>query len=307
MVMTVKENVMNIIGKYRNGNYTVALWSDGTKVRETEEDEFIPAFAECCDVKITDKCDGGCPFCYEGCTSNGKHGDLNAEFLNHLHPYTELAINGNDLTHPDLVPFLKRMKKQKVIVSMTVNQKHFERNYLVIKKLSENGWIHGVGISLNNATEDFIKLIKSIPNTVIHVINGIITPEEVKLLSDNGLKMLILGYKRLRRGEEYYSKEENNIIKNQQWMRDNIGHVVEHFDVVSFDNLSIKQLDVRRLLTDEEWEEFFMGEDSEFTFYIDLVEQKFGKNSLATERFDLMDNIDDMFNKIRYNKENASK
>lgn len=299
----VKENIMNIIGRYRNGNYTVSLYNDGTKVRETEDDEFIPAFAECCDVKITDRCDGGCPFCYEGCTSNGKHGDLNAEFLNHLHPYTELAINGNDFTHPDLGPFLKRMKDQKVIVSMTVNQKHFERNYDVIKKMSMDGLIHGVGISLNRADADFIKSVKSIPNAVIHVINGIITPEEIKLLSNNDLKMLILGYKRLRRGEEYYTKEEDNITKNQQWMRDNIGHIIERFNVVSFDNLSIKQLDVRRLLTDEEWEEFFMGEDSEFTFYIDLVEKKFGKNSLATERFDLMDNIDDMFNKIRYKKE----
>lgn len=294
---------MNIIGKYRNGNYTVSLYSDGTKVRETEDDEFIPAFAECCDVKITDRCDGGCSFCYEGCTINGRHGDLNAEFLNHLHPYTEFAINGNDLTHPDLGPFLKRMKEQKVIVSMTVNQKHFERYYDIIKKMSTDGLIHGVGISLNKADSDFVKSVKSIPNTVIHVINGIITPEEVKLLSNNGLKMLILGYKRLRRGEEYYNKEKDNIIRNQQWMRDNIGHIIEHFDVVSFDNLSIKQLDVRRLLTDEEWEEFFMGEDSEFTFYIDLVDKKFGKNSLATERFDLMDNIDDMFNKIRYRGE----
>ena len=306
MVTTVKENVMNIIGKYKNGNYIVSLYSDGTKVRETEDDEFIPAFAECCDVKITDKCDGGCPFCYEGCTANGKHGDLNAEFLNHLHPYTELAINGNDLTHPDLGHFLKRMKGQKVIVSMTVNQKHFERNYDVIKKMSMDGLINGVGVSLNRADAELIKLVKSIPNTVIHVINGIITPEEVRLLSNNDLKMLILGYKRLRRGEEYYTKEEDNIIKNQQWMRDNIGHIIERFNVVSFDNLSIKQLDVRRLLTDEEWEEFFMGEDSEFTFYIDLVEKKFGKNSLATERFDLMDNIDDMFNTIRYKKEQTN-
>lgn len=301
--MKVKESKMNIIGRYRNGNYIVSLWSDGTKVRETSDDEFIPAFAECCDMKITDKCDGGCPFCYEGCTVNGKHGDLNAEFLNHLHPYTELAINGNDLTHPDLGSFLKRMKDQKVTVSMTVNQKHFERNYDVIKKMSMDGLIHGVGISLNRADADFIKNVKSIPNAVIHVINGIITPEEIKLLSNNDLKMLILGYKRLRRGEEYYTKEEDNIIKNQQWMRENIGHIIERFNVVSFDNLSIKQLDVRRLLTDEEWEEFFMGEDSEFTFYIDLVDKKFGKNSLATERFDLMDNIDDMFNKIRYKKE----
>lgn len=294
---------MNIIGRYKNGNYAVSLYNDGTKVRETNDDEFIPAFAECCDVKITDKCDGGCPFCYEGCTSNGKHGDLNAEFLNHLHPYTELAINGNDLTHPDLIPFLKRMKEQKVVVSMTVNQKHFERNYDVIKKMSMDGLIHGVGISLNRTDADFVKSVKSIPNAVIHVINGIITPEEVKLLSNNDLKILILGYKRLRRGEDYYNQEENNIVKNQEWMRDNIGHIIERFNVVSFDNLSIKQLDVRRLLTDEDWEEFFMGEDSEFTFYIDLVDKKFGKNSLATERFDLMDNIDDMFNKIRYKKE----
>ena len=297
---------MNIIGRYRNGNYNVSLYSDGTKVRETEDDEFIPEFSECCDVKITDKCDGGCPFCYEGCTSNGRHGDLNAEFLNHLHPYTELAINGNDLTHPDLGSFLKRMKEQKVIVSMTVNQKHFERNYDAIKKMSMDGLIHGVGISLNKADADFIKSVKSIPNAVIHVINGIIAPEEVSLLSNNGLKMLILGYKRLRRGEEYYFQEEDNIIKKQQWMRDNIGHIIEKFDVVSFDNLSIKQLDVRRLLTDEEWEEFFMGEDSEFTFYIDLVDKKFGKNSLATERFDLMDNIDDMFNKIRHKREQTN-
>jgi hypothetical protein len=220
-----------------------------------------------------------------------------------LHPYTELAINGNDLTHPDLIPFLKRMKDQKVIVSMTVNQKHFERNYDLIKKMSIKGWIYGLGISLTEATEEFIKLVQSIPNSVIHVINGIITPEEVKLLSDNNLKMLILGYKRLRRGEEYYTKEEENILKNQQWMKDNIGDIINHFGVVSFDNLSIKQLDVRRLLTDEEWDEFFMGEDSEFTFYIDLVEKKFGKNSLTTDRFDLMDNIDDMFNHIRYKKE----
>lgn len=300
--MTVKEDIMKLIGEYKNGNYTVKIYDNGTKIRETEEDKFIPAFSECCDVKITDKCDGGCAFCYEGCTANGKHGDLNAEFLNHLHPYTELAINGNDLTHPDLLPFLKRMNEQKVIVNMTVNQKHFEREYDFIKKLSKQGLIHGVGISLHKVTEEFINLAKSIPNTVIHVINGIITPDEVEQLSNKDLKMLILGYKKLRRGYEYYKTEENKILVNQQWMKEHIGEIVNCFEVVSFDNLAIEQLDVRRLLTDEEWEEFFMGEDSEFTFYIDLVEKKFGKNSLATERFDLMDNIDDMFNKVRLSK-----
>lgn len=292
---------MKKIGTYQNGNYHVALFSDGTKIRETEEDEFIPAFAECCDVKITDKCDGGCSFCYEGCTPNGKHGNLNAEFLNNLHPYTELAINGNDLSHPDLPNFLQRMKYQKVVVNMTVNQKHFERNYDFIKALANLGLIHGIGVSLNQATDGFIKLVKSIPNTIIHVINGVITPKEIQTLYDHNLKMLILGYKRLRRGEDYYNKEQEGIAFNQNWLKDNIGEVVNHFNVVSFDNLALDQLDVRRLLTDEEWDEFFMGSDSEFTFFIDLVEGKFAANSIASDdkRYALMDNIDDMFNKVR--------
>jgi hypothetical protein len=185
---------------------------------------------------------------------------------------------------------------------MTVNQKHFERKYEFIKELSTQGLIHGVGISLHKVTEEFINLAKSIPNTVIHVINGIITPDEIKQLSGKDLKMLILGYKRLRRGKEYYKNEENNILSNQKWTKEHIGEIINRFKVVSFDNLSIEQLEVKRLLTDEEWEEFFMGEDSEFTFYIDLVEKKFGKNSLATERFDLLDNIDDMFNKVKLSK-----
>ena len=70
------------------------------------------------------------------------------------------------------------------------------------------------------------------------------------------------------------------------------------FEVVSFDNLALEQLNVKRLLTEEEWSEFFMGEDGNFTFYLDLVEGTFGKNSLATKRYFIMDNIDDMFQKI---------
>ena len=44
-----------------------------------------------------------------------------------------------------------------------------------------------------------------------------------------------------------------------------------------------------------------MGSDMEFTFYLDLVEGKFAGNSLApeNERFDILDNIDDMFERIR--------
>lgn len=292
-----------LLGVYKNGNYIVKILRNGTKIRETEANEFIPAFAENCDVKITDKCDGGCPFCYEGCTPNGRHGNiLNQKFLDTLHPYTEMAINGNDLTHSDLIPFLEKLREKKVIANMTVNQIHFERCQDMIRDLVDRELIFGLGISLKNPTEEFIELVKQYPNAVIHTINGILSPSDVEMLSNHNLKMLILGYKQLRRGVDWYDTDHENIITKQMWLKENLESILSKFNVVSFDNLAITQLDVKRLMSDEEWEEFYMGDDSEFTFYIDLVDEKFGKNSLTTKRFTLTDNIDDMFEKIRLRK-----
>ena len=296
---------MKILGQYQNGNYTVRMYSNGTKVRFNDLDHFKPAFAENCDVKITDKCDGGCPFCYEGCTPNGKHGDiLNPKFLDTLHPYTELAINGNDLSHPDLIPFMHKMKEKKIILNMTVNQIHFERHYDVIKEWIDNKLIYGLGVSLRNPTEEFVNKIKQFPNAVIHIINGIFSDNDYEVLKNNGLKILILGYKHLRRGVDYYNSYDKDVQEKMSWLYGNLGDMLVHFEVVSFDNLAIEQLQVKRFLTEEEWESFYMGADSEFTFYIDMVDGTFGKNSLApeNERYDILDSIDDMFEKIRLKK-----
>jgi hypothetical protein len=291
---------MKIIGRYKNGNYMVTLLSDGTKIRENDLDFFEPEFAENCDVKITDKCDGGCAFCYEGCTPNGKHGDiLNPKFLDTLHPYTELAINGNDLSHPDLPVFLQKMINKHIIVNMTVNQIHFERHYPFIRFLVEQGAIHGLGISLREPTEEFINKVKQFPNAVIHTINGVLSANDYEILKDNNLKVLILGYKHLRRGVDYFNNNEEDVMKNMDWLYDGLEEMLNHFNVVSFDNLAIEQLNVKRLLSEEKWETFYMGDDGNYTFYIDMVEGVFARNSLSMERWPIMDNIDDMFKKVR--------
>ena len=118
------------------------------------------------------------------------------------------------------------------------------------------------------------------------------------------LKMLILGYKHLRRGVDYYDSCGADICVRMNWLHENLEEMLNHFKVISFDNLAIEQLKVKRLLNKEQWDEFYMGSDSEFTFYIDMVDGTFGKNSLATEndRFPIMDSIDDMFEKIRLKK-----
>ena len=293
---------MNLLGVYKNGNFATKIFSDGTKIRETEDDEFIPEFAENIDIKISNYCDMGCKFCHEGSTKNGKHGDvLNQKFIETLHPYQEVALGGGDATsHPDLIPFLHKLKDRKVIVNMTVNQQHFEQKQELIKKLVDGKLIYGLGVSLVNPTDEFISLIQQYPNAVIHVINGILKPSDVEMLSDKNLKKLILGYKQLRRGGEWYSEDHENIIIKQMWLKENLGGIIERFKVVSFDNLAIDQLEVKRLMSQEEWDEFYMGDDGSMTYYIDMVEQKFARSSTADfdKRYDLLDSVDEMFKKI---------
>ena len=54
---------MKLLGRYKNGNYTVSIYSDGTKIRENNLDTFEPDTIESMDIKITDRCDKGCEFC----------------------------------------------------------------------------------------------------------------------------------------------------------------------------------------------------------------------------------------------------
>lgn len=292
---------INVIGRYRNGNYNVTIFSDGTKIRETDEDNFISAYPENIDIKVTDYCDMGCLMCHENSTVNGKHGDiLNADFINTLHPYTELAIGGgNPLAHPHLIPFLEKLRERNIIPNLTINQRHFEKDRQLIRKLVDDKLVYGIGVSLVEATSDFVNLIKQYDNAVIHTINGILTAKQVEILKNNNLKILILGYKIFRRGVDFFNAASDTIINNQIWLDNALPEIVQQFKAVSFDNLAIKQLNVKQLMSEEEWNEFYMGDDGQYTMYIDMVNRKFAKNSIAETRYDLLDNIDDMFTVVK--------
>lgn len=297
---------MKLLGIYKNGNVDTSIFSDGTKIRYTNDDEFHPSFAENMDIKICNRCDRGCRFCHEGSTPDGKLGDImNEKFIDTLHEYQECALGGgNILEHPNLIPFLQKLRDKKVIPNITLNQKHFEDNLDLVNDLVSNNLIFGLGISLVNPTIEFIEKVKRFPNAVIHVINGIFTESDCAALSDHGLKILILGYKDLRRGSQYHLNARDEIGKNQKWLKGELSDLIGRFHVVSFDNLAIEQLSIKERwceLSDKSWDEFYAGDDGNFTYYIDMVERKFARSSTADfdKRYDLLDDVDKMFKVIQ--------
>lgn len=292
--------------KYKNGNYDVILnTKNGTKIRKNDLDFFAPETAESIDLKITNSCDMGCPFCHEKSVPNGKHADLmSPSFLDKLHPYMEIAIGGgNPLEHPDLVPFLQKLKELKCIPSMTINQVHFEKNFEFVKSLVDDSLVYGLGISLTSPTPGFIDKAKQIPNAVIHVIAGLLSEEKLKFISGHNLKILILGYKQVGRGIVLYEHESEDIINHINMLAKKLPELIntKAFATISFDNLALGQLRVKDNMTEDEWNQFYMGDDgidgtyTSGTFFVDMVERKFAINSCSQERWEIKDTLEDMF------------
>lgn len=302
---------MNLLGSYKNGNYTVSIFEDGTKIRENDLDFFEADFPESMDIKITNKCDMGCVFCHENSTACGEHGKiLEVPFLENLHPYTELAIGGgNPLEHPDLKEFLIRCKELKLIPSMTVNQTHFLSSLDFIKELVDNKLIYGLGISLVNPTDDFIEKVKLFPNAVIHIIAGVVTDHQLEKIANKNLKILLLGYKQFRKGLDLYNRYEKDINQKIGYIRRKLALLLKQFKVVSFDNLAIKQLNVHSLLTEEQWDNFYMGDDGTHTMYVDMVKEQYAVSSTSTHRRYFTDGqlIESMFSDVKQDKIIATK
>lgn len=301
--------IVSLIGLYPNGNYTVAILSDGTKVRWCQKDQLTPEYPESIDLKICDRCDMGCVMCHEGSSPDGACADLNVPVLDSLRPYTELAIGGgNPLEHPGLVEFLKRMKAQRVICNMTVHLHHFMESFGVLKSLSEDGLIHGIGVSVPGPLmPDEIEAIRAIHNTVVHIIAGVTRPGVISSMENLGLRLLILGFKEYGRGKEYLHYKKSVVGYKIDQLRACLPFMFNKFETISFDNLSIEQLGLRDLVDEKTWNEQYMGDDGQYTMYIDLVKREYAASSVSVRRPFTDEKIEQLFAAVREEREKNGK
>lgn len=152
-----------------------------------------------------------------------------------------------------------------------------------------------------NPTASFIKLVKKNPNYVIHTIAGLTPLCHYETLADNDLKILILGYKLTNRGDDYYANHEEAVSTRIYELSNHISKMCGRFAVISFDNLAIEQLGIEAMMSPEEFEEFFMGEDGSFTMAVDLVNQTYSKDSTSDTlyRLNRNDTVDTIFANIQ--------
>ena len=292
-----------MITAYKNGNANIFIYEEGTRVIAwPDEEELKLNFPVSMDFKITNWCDENCPMCHEMSNPEGKHGDImNLEFINHLHAGIEIALGGGKVTsHPDLIPFLKKLKSLGIIPSITVHQNEYALNKDLIKSLIEDKLIYGLGVSYSHQNLALWDEIFSYPNAVAHVIAGYHNNDVFNYLTKYpNAKILILGYKHWGRGAKYNLGQDTTIKNNIEDLKENLFSYVKNCKVVSFDNLAIEQLDIRNKVGEKYWEEFYQGDDGTMTMYVDGVKEEFARTSISPRRYKLKDTIEEMFKIIK--------
>ena len=225
--------------------------------------------------------------CHEKSSTDGQYGQiLNNPFIKSLHKGTELAIGGGAVTyHPQLIPFLEELKGYGLIPSITINQREWEETK--IKYLINNELIYGLGVSFYNYDDEMWNEILKYPNVVVHLIAGYHSRDVFEYFANKGAKILILGYKNWGRGEDYYKNYSNQITVRIREVREILPMLFTKCKVVSFDNLSVEQLKIREVIGEEKWKEFYMGDDGQYTMYVDLVKNECAKSSTSPERYPL--------------------
>jgi hypothetical protein len=282
---------------YKNGNTTVLIFWDGTKIRHVPDNEIPqPVKPESIDLKITDYCDHHCLFCYEHSTPSGGHGNLDHPILDTLSYGTELAIGGGDpLSHPGLVPFLKKMKDKGVICNLTIHCHAYCRNRQLVNGLCNDRLIHGLGLSVGdevNILDELLLRQYEMPlNVIFHTIIGITPNSAIKRLSKT-CKVLLLGSKTQLADTATIDELRSFISENQNIVKG-----------LYFDNLACGQLHIQSLVSEDVWEERYMGDDGRYTMFIDLIRERGYASSIVDRNsgFAISNcaSINDLFQKVR--------
>lgn len=285
---------MKLLHKYVNGNCTVSLYDDGTKVREYP-DGVVPApiFPESMDVKITNRCSRDCGFCHERSTPDGAHADIDKllEVVKPLPAGVEIALGGgNVFEHPELLHLLLRLQLRGLVVNTTVKLEDAIEHEQELHHFQGLGLIHGLGISVpSDMPHDSPKPLFANANVVWHLIAGVNSVSDLASVQDLcrlwGIpcKVLVLGFKMRGKGIGFLVEHEQEVVTRLQQWRTTVARMLEEAGrlTLSFDNLALVTLSIKACLSPEQWQKFYMGDDGQFTMYVDAVKQEYARSSTS--------------------------
>ena len=303
-------------GRYLNGNYLVKTSSYGSSFFGIEKralrigEELKSEFPDSIDLKISNRCSHGCPFCHESSTKEGKVLNLERtkEILSQLPSKPiEIAVGGGNVLEcldetEDILGWLQEKGfRTRVTITladlMSTGTKSLDDR---ISRLLVNK-VEGLGISVTslkglkltkNSVDyfksgllDYTDLGKNLgfgPQVVYHVIAGITPVNDIKRIIENTKgSVLVLGYKQWGRAKETKLPDMTDL---KHYLKNLIQSTQTDLKSLGFDNLAIEQLGIKDMVGSEKWKGIYLGDEGTCSMYIDAVKGEFARTSRSPER-----------------------
>jgi len=296
---------------YKNGNYIVTASGFNLEKRCLRRGEdFKPDFPDSIDLKISNRCSSGCPYCHESST---KDGDIcnTKELFKHLNElpkeHIEIAIGGGNVleSKEELIEVLEWCKNRGYRPRITVNEDTIN-NDVDVEDLETliNRYGVALGVSLRpGMSEDRLKRVVGLIQSgymlersiVYHIICGAFPLDLLEKLCTGwesvlcSRKILFLGFKNFGRAKDNGIKPERlgdfeRLVKKLILQSREGRGAWNGPNTYGFDNLAIEQLNIESALLGREFGDIFMGPEFSCSMYVDGVKGEYAKTSRDTER-----------------------
>lgn len=296
----------------KEGDYfTIFNSLTGFKIRTSFVDapEWTKSYSpELVDLKITQKCNFGCAFCYQGSTKDGQHAPLDRikKIIDTLAAAKvfEIAIGGGEPTeHPDFAEILRYCVSKKVIPNFTTFTTAWTSNDEIMDAVNE--CCGGVGVSIHDAKQlnkvskikEAFKAKHKFGGPIFmaqHVVGSASVSDLYQIiercLTDN-VQLLLLGFKTTgfgSKGPDFdVSPEElvtliqlmkdDNMVAQKYWFN----HERSRSHIPPTLSIDTQMIDLYRNALDQCSinPEFLSSPEGKFSCYWDAVDNKVAKSS----------------------------
>jgi hypothetical protein len=266
--------------KCKNGNYLVKIYDNNYRVRETEDNYYEPELPEIYNLIISSYN----PYGYV------EYADINKyEFLQNILLFSEINIYGFDLFyHPQLEELFKILNKKKCYIKIHIPQSNIDELQNMNCWIQDNN-VNEIHIELQKISKDFLTKVEN-KDYIFCDINFCWFSFK-QLCKIKELNLIFKGSFNYNLANKRYQRNKRDINKH-------IDYILENFDCVEFDNYCINQFNLKDKIPELK-NNYLYSNDTLFSIVLDLNNNCYYKSFSSKTKFEIIDNLKDMFGKIK--------